>query len=191
MYHAGSGVAKDMNEAVRLYRLAIDQGIADAMVNLGAIFIKGDGLPSDIAEGIRLYNLAAEQESSEAQMRLGNMYEHGVGFRQDTAEAVAWYTRAIQQGNPNAQFCLGFMLFSGRGVPKDVQKACELMQVCIQMFFIVSVHLTYVFMRQLQRAISWLLCASSLCCMQLAADVGHPHAAAFIHQIGKCSSHLC
>ena len=129
MYQTGNGVAKDMNEAARLYRLAIDQGITDAMVNLGAVFIQGDGLPPDLAEGIRLYIRASEQESSEAQMRLGNMYENGLGFRQDATEAVRWYSLAIEQGNPNAQFCLGLMLFQGRGVTKDAQKATELIQL--------------------------------------------------------------
>jgi hypothetical protein len=61
MLDFGEGVAKDREEAVRLIRLAADQGHADAQVKLGEMFEYGEGVAKDGAEAIRLYHLAAEQ----------------------------------------------------------------------------------------------------------------------------------
>ena len=55
------GVAQDYAEAVRLWRLAAAQGLADAQFNLGYIFENGLGVARDIAEAILWYRLAAAQ----------------------------------------------------------------------------------------------------------------------------------
>ena len=61
-YYAGcGGVAKDYAEAVRLYRLAAEQGHASAQLWLGIMFEYGKGVAQDRAEAIRWYRLAAAQ----------------------------------------------------------------------------------------------------------------------------------
>ncbi len=55
------GVAQDYAEAVRLYSLAAEQGLAIAQVNLGTMFELGKGVAQDRAEAIRWYRLAAAQ----------------------------------------------------------------------------------------------------------------------------------
>jgi TPR repeat protein len=58
----------DDREAARLYKLAADQGNADAQVNLGFFYENGrGGLPKDDPEAARLYKLAADQGNSWAQ----------------------------------------------------------------------------------------------------------------------------
>jgi TPR repeat protein len=48
---------------VRLYKLAADQGYAQAQVNLGVMYERGrGGLAKDEREALRLYKLAADQE---------------------------------------------------------------------------------------------------------------------------------
>jgi hypothetical protein len=70
-YHVGSGgVAEDYAEAVRLFRLAVAQGHADAQYNLGFMFENGQGVAQDYAEAIRWYRLAAAQGHADAQRRL-------------------------------------------------------------------------------------------------------------------------
>ena len=59
MYANGEGVVEDDAEAVRWYRLAADQGHADAQYNLGLMYAKG--VPEDDAEAVRWYRLAADQ----------------------------------------------------------------------------------------------------------------------------------
>jgi TPR repeat protein len=53
-------VSKDDKEAVRLYRLAADQGDALAQAKLGAMYEQGRrGLTKDSSEALRLYRLPA------------------------------------------------------------------------------------------------------------------------------------
>jgi len=49
MYDKGQGVPQDYKEAVRLYRLSAEQGIAQAQYNLGLMYDKGQGVPQDYA----------------------------------------------------------------------------------------------------------------------------------------------
>jgi TPR repeat protein len=99
-YKFGYGrVARDYAEAVRLYRLAADQGHAGAQVSLGLMFYNGQGVAQDYAEAVRLYSLAAAQGHAGAQVNLGSMFEDGQGVAEDRAEAIRWYRLAAAQGN--------------------------------------------------------------------------------------------
>jgi TPR repeat protein len=65
------GLAKDDREAARLYKLAADQGIADAEFMLGVFYEDGrGGLTRDDREAARLYKLAADQGNGSAQAAL-------------------------------------------------------------------------------------------------------------------------
>ena len=54
-------------EAVRLYRLAAEQGLADAQHNLGDMYYNGEGVPEDYVLAYMWYNLAAAQGNETAQ----------------------------------------------------------------------------------------------------------------------------
>jgi TPR repeat protein len=64
---------------VRWYRLAADQGDADAQFNLGVMYDTGRGVPQDDAEAERWYRLAADQGDANAQSNLGVMYHRQPG----------------------------------------------------------------------------------------------------------------
>ncbi len=70
----GEGVAQDDAEAVRLFSLAADQGLATAHFALGFMFSNGQGVAQDDAEAVRVFNLAAAQGDAEAQYNLGCMF---------------------------------------------------------------------------------------------------------------------
>jgi hypothetical protein len=67
MYENGRGVARDNAEAVRLYRLAAEQGNAEGQASLGFMYANGLGVGLDRAEALRWYRLAANQGNTEAQ----------------------------------------------------------------------------------------------------------------------------
>ena len=50
-------------EAVRLYRLAAEQGDANAQYNLGRMYDLGQGVARDHEEAVRWYRLADGQEN--------------------------------------------------------------------------------------------------------------------------------
>ena len=94
MYHNGQGVPQDYREAVRWYRMAADQGDADAQFNLGVMYDNGRGVPQDYAEAVRWYRKAADQGYADAQFNLGVMYYNGrgrpAGLRRGHAGGIAW-----------------------------------------------------------------------------------------------------
>ena len=98
-----SGVAAydrgEYTEAVRLWRMAADQGNLLAQYNLGVMYLVGRGVPQNDAEAVRWYRMAADQGFTLAQRNLGFMYENGRGVPQNYAEAYKWYTLSAAQGN--------------------------------------------------------------------------------------------
>jgi TPR repeat protein len=61
MYEHGDGVAQNYAEAVKWYRLAADQGDADAQFFLGTMYEQGHGVPQDYVQAHMWYNLAGAQ----------------------------------------------------------------------------------------------------------------------------------
>jgi TPR repeat protein len=116
-------LAKDFAKAVRWYRLAAEQGHADAQFYLGVSYSGGEGVDQDHAEAVRWHRLAAEQGDAEAQFHLGLSYDFGEGVDQDHAEAVRWYRLAAEQGDAEAQFYLGLSYALGGGVARDYAEA--------------------------------------------------------------------
>ncbi len=119
----GDGMTQDYAEAVRWYRLAGEQGHAEAQATLGSMYRNGEGVAQDYAEAVRWYRLAGEQGHADAQATLGSMYENGEGVAQDDSEAVRWYRLAGEQSHADAQASLGSMYGNGEGVAQDYAEA--------------------------------------------------------------------
>jgi uncharacterized protein len=100
VYAYGHGVAKDFVEVMKWYRLAAEQGLADAQVVLGMVYQEGwqgrddwHGL-RDYGEAAKWYRLAADQGDAWAQFKLGEMYREGQGVPQLFVEAHKWLSLA-------------------------------------------------------------------------------------------------
>ena len=72
MYDEGEGVPQDYQEALKWYRLAAEQGDANAQCSLGVMYYEGQGVQQDYKAAIKLWKLAAEQGHEEAQYNLDN-----------------------------------------------------------------------------------------------------------------------
>ena len=107
------------------YRLAADQGLAQAQYNLGVMYEKGEGVPQDYAQAVKFYRLAAAQGHAWAQYNLGLMCHDGRGVPQDYAQAKKYYRLAADQGDVNARNDLGVMYGNGHGVPQDYAQAVK------------------------------------------------------------------
>ncbi len=89
-------VEQDDAEAVKWFRKAAQQGLADAQFQLGAMYDKGRGVKQDAAEAVEWFRKAAEQGFADAQLGLGAMYERGRGVKQDRVETYAWWNLAVK-----------------------------------------------------------------------------------------------
>jgi len=61
IYENGHGVPKDINEAVKWWKLSAEQGNAEAQHNLGMSYAKGHGVPQDYKKAEKWFRLAAER----------------------------------------------------------------------------------------------------------------------------------
>jgi TPR repeat protein len=77
------------------YRLAANQGDANAQHNLGNAYESGHGVPQNHAEAVAWFRKAAGQGHPMAQANLGVMYEHGSGVTQDLILAYMWFSLSV------------------------------------------------------------------------------------------------
>ena len=98
------GVAKDEAEAVKWFRKAAEQNVADAQFSLGVCYANGQGVTEDDAESVKWFRKAAEQNLADAQYNLGVCYDSGEGVAKDEVEAYKWWLLAAGQGNDDAKY---------------------------------------------------------------------------------------
>ncbi len=119
-------IAQDMIQAVRLFRLAAEQGHLLAQMALAAIYLVGEGVPQTPAEAERWFRRAAEQGDAQAQQNLGQIYQglpepyrtdHDIPV--DHPEAVRWFERSAEQGHVWAAKNLAAKYRDGHGIPQD------------------------------------------------------------------------
>lgn len=63
-YEKGEGVLQDYSEALRLYRLAAEQGHKDAQFNLGTMYLNGKGTKANLILAYVWFNIAAVDDGS-------------------------------------------------------------------------------------------------------------------------------
>ncbi len=107
-YYWGIGVKKDMEEAIKWYRKAAEQGLeyaAQQLSMLNSIIESEKYIQKYADEQKRL----AEQGNADMQFSLGEKYLYGSGFEIDEKEAAKWFRKAAEQGNERARMQLEFL----------------------------------------------------------------------------------
>ncbi len=78
-------------EAVRVFRIAAEQGDATAQEQLGHIYARGNGIPQNYSEALKWYRKAGEQGNTRAQTELARLYARGQGVQKDPVVALMWF----------------------------------------------------------------------------------------------------
>ena len=121
MYENGNGVPKDHKTAVKWYKLAAEQGHADAQK-------KVQEFQKKIAEQneLRALQASAKQGDANSQYLLGLMYDNGDGVPENDREEVKWYKLAAEQGHADAQERYGELLLQDFVYGSDIRKLEDL-----------------------------------------------------------------
>jgi uncharacterized protein len=116
LYGTGAGVAKDEEQARKLFQRAADAGNPRGASNLAAL-----GSASKLADPAHTRELLAKaaETSAEAQYQLGLMLAVGTGGPKDDVGARALFEKAAAQNYPGALVQMGAFAEAGRGGPKD------------------------------------------------------------------------
>ena len=89
---------KEMDEVLRLWRSAAEQGHADAQIRLGSIYGRGLGVRQDHAEAARWFRVAAEQEQAKASADLKKLEELLAAAQHAQSSAVPKTTPTTDTG---------------------------------------------------------------------------------------------
>jgi TPR repeat protein len=98
MYFQGIGVAKDLKEAEKWYRMAAEQGHPAAQSGLGLIKL----MSKDYKEAAKWIQLSADQGYPPSQLNLAIMYHQGDGVPRDPVRAHMWMSLAALLGDATA-----------------------------------------------------------------------------------------
>jgi len=125
----GVGVSRNRAEAIGWYRLAADQGHADAQYHLGLLFASMESVSENFSRAARWYLLAAAQGHAMAQFNLGVLYLNGTGVGQNPQQAAEYFRLAAERGADKAQFNLGLMYAMGVGVEENFMLAYKWLSI--------------------------------------------------------------
>jgi len=121
--------ATKYSDAANLYRLAADQGNAQAKLQLGNLYANGLGVPQDNVVAVSWYRKAAEQGFPLAASSLGFMYMNGLGVIRDYSVARRWNENAAASGDRKGLENLSQQYREGLGVAKNDSEAQRLMGI--------------------------------------------------------------
>ena len=124
-YERGTGLPQDKAEALRLFRLASDQGDTGAMLKASRMLVAGDGCEKQEVEGLELLKKAAEEMDPLAIFLMGQRCIAQKAEQRDLAQAFGWFRLGAMLGMPESQYRLGRMYYGGQGLPVDNNRAIQ------------------------------------------------------------------
>jgi TPR repeat protein len=130
MYENGHGVSEDDKQAVKWFRLAAEQGYANAQFGLGFMYENGHGVSEDDKQAVKWFRLAAEQGYANAQNSLGLMYAKGGGVPEDKVLAYMWWNLTAANGNENAS--IGKDIIAKSMTSSQIAEAQKLSRECLK-----------------------------------------------------------
>ena len=121
----GFGSECSLEEAVKLYKAAAEQGNAYAQLRYGQCLFEGKGVAVDHRTAFRCFEKSAEQGNSTAMFFCGQCCEQGKGTLKFQTKAAQWYKQSADLGNSSGQYGYGRCLENGIGVERDLKGAAR------------------------------------------------------------------
>lgn len=122
LYQEGKAVQKDQAQAKKWFRVAAEQGLAEAQLNLGALQMAD----KEYAEAHDWLAKAAASGNAKAMLNLGRLHQGGLGVPQSDAAALVWYQKSAEAGEWLAMGVLSDAYRAGQlGLEQDSAQADE------------------------------------------------------------------
>ena len=114
---------KDFSSAEKYYHMAVEEGLAGAMFNLGNLYATEK---KDIAGAEKYYQMAVEKGHAGAMFNLGYLYANE---KKDITGAEKYYQMAVVKGHAEAMFNLGNLYATEK---KDITGAEKYYQMAVE-----------------------------------------------------------
>ena len=125
MYLLGEDTERNIEEAVKWFEKASENGNQYAQYQLGKIYLTGINGNQNMKKALEWLKKSAEQNNQYAQYMLGKIYMNGVGVEKNLQEAVKWFEKSAEQENGCAQYYLGKMYLLGEDTERDIEEAVK------------------------------------------------------------------
>lgn len=124
IYYNGCGntVKKNIDQALKYYKIAADNNSVEAAVTVATIYDQS----KMYAEALPYYQKAADQGNALSEYKYGEYLCNGKGTKVDKAKAATYLDKAVKHNIPNAMMMMGDLLYKGDGVQQDFGKAMTL-----------------------------------------------------------------
>ena len=119
LFYFGYGVKWSDYKAVEWWKLAVNQGNAEAQYWLSHMHTGGFGIYTDKAKAKSLLLKSASQNYAPAQHSLGTRFYK----KKDYKLALEWLQKAAKQDYHPSQYYIGKMYYRGQGGTKDISEA--------------------------------------------------------------------
>ncbi len=126
MYHDGSGVKRDLKEAVRCFHEASEKGNAASLLALAAAYERGDGEPQDLIAAEKYLKLALRMDLARAPIAYGNFLSYEYGDKDSLERAAQFYKQHSTRDQADAIIKLALAYEHGEGVKKNQAEAKKL-----------------------------------------------------------------
>jgi hypothetical protein len=97
--YRGEGICKNLNEAVKYFKMSADEGFADGQNNYGFCLRSGEGVSKNLSEAVKYFKMSADQGNSVAQHNYGMCLKYGEGISQDLSESMKYLKMSEDQGD--------------------------------------------------------------------------------------------
>ena len=118
---------------IELFEDAFEEGNADAMNDLGAVYYDGSrGFEQSFEKAVEYYKLAAEKGSRQAQENLGYCYYYGRNMPVDYEKAFHYFALGAFDGHIISLYKIGDMYMNGYYVEKNPTEAFHIYNRCLE-----------------------------------------------------------
>ncbi|KAI8888318.1 HCP-like protein [Backusella circina FSU 941] len=127
VYHHGRGIGVDCKLAFQYYEIAVNQGDANAKIQLADMYKGGLGVKKNFGEAIDLYSKIPDKDdcSCYALRGLGLLYDLGDGAEKEDEKAFEYYKMSEYEGNKDAYYNIALLYYYGKGVANNFDAAFE------------------------------------------------------------------
>merc|ERR1712000_455933 len=119
-YQQGNKIEKNMDEAIKYFKLSANQGLSHAQLALGYCYLEGNGVEYSDKESFIFFSLAAKKGNEDAQFCLKTY------FKEDTENINKDKGVVNYVGNGRFQYDKGVKYLRRGRVEKNIDEAVKL-----------------------------------------------------------------